>query len=136
MKFHHFESFFDYFSPLYISATSLNLTHTLSPLKLSTTMKHKVSRRVISLRWVPFICISFFVLGAIFTSRFHKASTFILKNPFFVFLVDGFFCFCFRSWEPSSDSGSQLISQRHRDHELQIVSDDCAHKKVSFFDSN
>ncbi|KAF8103568.1 hypothetical protein N665_0188s0496 [Sinapis alba] len=65
-------------------------------------MKHKVSRRVISLRWVPFICISFFVLGAIFTSR---------------------------SWEPSSDSGSQLISQRHRDHELQIVSDDCDHKK-------
>lgn len=66
-------------------------------------MRNKVSRRVISLRWVPFICISFFVLGAIFTSR---------------------------SWEePSSDSGSQLISQRHRDQELQIVSDDCAHKK-------
>ncbi|KAJ0241477.1 Beta-1,3-galactosyltransferase 7 [Hirschfeldia incana] len=65
-------------------------------------MKHKVPRRVISLKWVPFICISFFFLGAIFTSR---------------------------SWEPSSDSGSQLISQRHRDHELQIVSDDCAHKK-------
>lgn len=66
-------------------------------------MRNKVSRRVISLRWVPFICISFFVLGAIFTSR---------------------------SWEePSSDSGSQLISQRHRDHELQIVSDDCDLKK-------
>ncbi|CAH8354743.1 unnamed protein product [Eruca vesicaria subsp. sativa] len=65
-------------------------------------MKHKVSKRVISLKWVPFICISFFVLGAIFTSW---------------------------SWEPSSDSGSQLISQRHRDHELQILSDDCDHKK-------
>ncbi|CAN6913086.1 unnamed protein product [Brassica oleracea] len=33
----------------------------------------------------------------------------------------------FPSWEPSSDSGSQLTSQRR--HELQIVSDDCAHKK-------
>ncbi|AEE36030.1 unnamed protein product [Arabidopsis thaliana] len=65
-------------------------------------MKHKVSKRVISLKWVPFLCISFFALGAIFTSR---------------------------SWEPSSDSGSQLISQHHRDHELQIVSDDCAHNK-------
>ncbi|ESQ27337.1 hypothetical protein EUTSA_v10018693mg [Eutrema salsugineum] len=65
-------------------------------------MKHKVSKRAISLKWVPFLCISFFALGAIFTSR---------------------------SWEPSSDSGSQLISQRRRDHELQIVSDDCAHKK-------
>ncbi|XP_010428865.1 PREDICTED: beta-1,3-galactosyltransferase 7-like isoform X1 [Camelina sativa] len=63
-------------------------------------MKHKVSKRVISLKWVPFLCISFFALGAIFTSR---------------------------SWEPSSDSGSQLISQHRRDHELQIVSDDCAH---------
>jgi hypothetical protein len=71
-------------------------------LNLSTTMKHKVSKRVISLKWVPFLCISFFALGAIFTSR---------------------------SWEPSSDSGSQLISQHHRDHELQIVSDDCAHNK-------
>nr|AAG51626.1 putative (Avr9) elicitor response protein; 70358-68256 [Arabidopsis thaliana] len=69
-------------------------------------MKHKVSKRVISLKWVPFLCISFFALGAIFTSR---------------------------SWEPSSDSGSQLISQHHRDHELQIVSDDCAHNKVRFF---
>ncbi|KAH0901611.1 hypothetical protein HID58_041114 [Brassica napus] len=68
-------------------------------------MKHKVSKRVISLKWVTFICISFFVLGAIFTSK---------------------------SWEPSSDSGSQLTSQRRRDHELQIVSDDCAHKKVCF----
>ncbi|CAF2069751.1 unnamed protein product [Brassica oleracea var. botrytis] len=38
----------------------------------------------------------------------------------------------FPSWEPSSDSGSQLTSQRRRDHELQIVSDDCAHKKVCF----
>ncbi|CAE5964497.1 unnamed protein product [Arabidopsis arenosa] len=65
-------------------------------------MKHKVSKRVISLKWVPFLCISFFALGAIFTSR---------------------------SWEPSSDSGSQLISQLRRDHELQIVSDDCAHNK-------
>uniref|UniRef100_A0A1J3F1P0 Hexosyltransferase n=1 Tax=Noccaea caerulescens TaxID=107243 RepID=A0A1J3F1P0_NOCCA len=66
-------------------------------------MKHKVSKRAtISLRWVPFLCISFFALGAIFTSR---------------------------SWMPSSDSESQLISQRRRDHELQIVSDDCAHKK-------
>ncbi|CAH2067763.1 unnamed protein product [Thlaspi arvense] len=66
-------------------------------------MKHKVSKRAtISLRWVPFLCISFFALGAIFTSR---------------------------SWEPSSDSGSLLISQHRRDHELQIVSDDCAHKK-------
>ncbi|XP_010471978.1 PREDICTED: beta-1,3-galactosyltransferase 7 isoform X2 [Camelina sativa] len=63
-------------------------------------MKHKVSKRVISLKWVPFLCISFYALGAIFTSR---------------------------SWEPSSDSGSQLISQHRRDHELQIVSDDCAH---------
>ncbi|CAA7013381.1 unnamed protein product [Microthlaspi erraticum] len=66
-------------------------------------MKHKVSKRAtISLRWVPFLCISFFALGEIFTSR---------------------------SWIPSSDSGSQLISQRRRDHELQIVSDDCGHKK-------
>ncbi|CAH8258498.1 unnamed protein product [Arabidopsis lyrata] len=65
-------------------------------------MKHKVSKRVISLKWVPFLCISFFALGAIFTSR---------------------------SWEPPSDSGSQLISQLRRDHELQIVSDDCAHNK-------
>uniref|UniRef100_A0A1J3JBX6 Hexosyltransferase n=1 Tax=Noccaea caerulescens TaxID=107243 RepID=A0A1J3JBX6_NOCCA len=66
-------------------------------------MKHKVSKRAtISLRWVPFLCISFFALGAIFTSR---------------------------SWMPSSNSESQLISQRRRDHELQIVSDDCAHKK-------
>ncbi|VVA95670.1 unnamed protein product [Arabis nemorensis] len=65
-------------------------------------MKHKVSKRVISLKWVPFLCISFFALGAIFT---------------------------FRSSEPSWDSGNQLVSQRRRDHELQIVSDDCAHKK-------
>ncbi|EOA34055.1 hypothetical protein CARUB_v10021555mg [Capsella rubella] len=67
-------------------------------------MKHRVSKRVISLKWVPFLCISFFALGAIFTSR---------------------------SWEPSSDSGSQLISQHRRDQELQIVSDDCAHNKKS-----
>ncbi|KAL1199491.1 Beta-1,3-galactosyltransferase 7 [Cardamine amara subsp. amara] len=65
-------------------------------------MKHKVSKRVISLKWVPFLCISFFAFGAIFTSR---------------------------SLAPSLDSSSQLISQRHRDHELQIVSDDCAHNK-------
>ncbi|KFK42175.1 hypothetical protein AALP_AA2G220800 [Arabis alpina] len=66
-------------------------------------MKHnKVSKRVISLKWVPFLCISFFALGALFT---------------------------FRSSERSLDSSNQLISQRRLDNELQIVSDDCGHKK-------
>jgi len=131
------------------------ISHSLSSLNLSTTMKHKVSKRVISLKWVPFLCISFFALGAIFTSRsltFHLSlfyynlsdSILLLVLPFFFFAVWFFlmgFCFCcnwlefvdVRSWEPSSDSGSQLISQHHRDHELQIVSDDCAHNKVRFF---
>ncbi|XP_010534616.1 PREDICTED: beta-1,3-galactosyltransferase 7-like [Tarenaya hassleriana] len=64
-------------------------------------MKNKGSRKL-SLTWIPFLCISSFALGAIFTSRL---------------------------WAPSSDSGSQLISQHMRDHELQIVSDDCSDKK-------
>ncbi|XP_010416738.1 PREDICTED: beta-1,3-galactosyltransferase 7 isoform X2 [Camelina sativa] len=98
--------FFDCVSSLSLSPfKSANRLCDLSlslPCVIVSTMKHKVSKRVISLKWVPFLCISFFALGAIFTSR---------------------------SWEPSSDSGSQLISQHHRDHELQIVSDDCAHNK-------
>ncbi|KAH0864901.1 LOW QUALITY PROTEIN: hypothetical protein HID58_082112, partial [Brassica napus] len=38
----------------------------------------------------------------------------------------------FRKWESSSDSGSQLISQHRLDHEIQTLSDDCAHMKICF----
>ncbi|CAN8275586.1 unnamed protein product [Cochlearia groenlandica] len=67
-------------------------------------MRQKVTKRVISLKWVPFICIFCFALGSIFTTR---------------------------SLAPLLDSGSQLISQIHHDNELQSVEDDCDHKKNS-----
>ncbi|XP_010539626.1 PREDICTED: beta-1,3-galactosyltransferase 7 [Tarenaya hassleriana] len=73
-------------------------------------MKNKVPRKL-SLAWLPLLCISFFAFGAILTSRLRDST-------------------------PSSDSGSQLISQHMGDHELQIVSDDCSNKKKTSQDKD
>ncbi|XVF39432.1 hypothetical protein PTKIN_Ptkin01aG0034100 [Pterospermum kingtungense] len=60
-------------------------------------MKHRSSNKI-SLRWIPFICIFFFTLGVLFTNN--------------------------RFWVPPESNG-QLLSQRRREQELQIVAEDC-----------
>ncbi|XP_039065509.1 beta-1,3-galactosyltransferase 7-like isoform X4 [Hibiscus syriacus] len=65
-------------------------------------MKSQRSPRKISLKWIPFICISFFTLGILFSNRL---------------------------WV-SPESNGQLLSQRRREQELQIVSDDSGTKKT------
>ncbi|XP_038715573.1 beta-1,3-galactosyltransferase 7-like isoform X2 [Tripterygium wilfordii] len=51
----------------------------------------------ISTKWIPFFCVSFFVLGLVFSNRV---------------------------WGPVESNG-QLMSQRRREQELQIVTEDC-----------
>ncbi|XP_022746876.1 beta-1,3-galactosyltransferase 7-like isoform X2 [Durio zibethinus] len=59
------------------------------------------SPKKISLKWIPFLCISFFTLGILFSNRL---------------------------WVPPESNG-QLLSQHRREQELQIVSEDCDTKK-------
>ncbi|XP_017643296.1 beta-1,3-galactosyltransferase 7-like isoform X3 [Gossypium arboreum] len=65
-------------------------------------MKPHRSPKKISLNWIPFICLSFFTLGILFSNRL---------------------------WVPPESNG-QLLSQRRREQELQIVSGDCDTKKT------
>ncbi|XP_012451416.1 beta-1,3-galactosyltransferase 7 isoform X2 [Gossypium raimondii] len=65
-------------------------------------MKPQRSPKKISLNWIPFICLSFFTLGILFSNRL---------------------------WVPPESNG-QLLSQRRREQELQIVSGDCDTKKT------
>ncbi|KAH1057523.1 hypothetical protein J1N35_035588 [Gossypium stocksii] len=65
-------------------------------------MKPQRSPKKISLNWIPFICLSFFSLGILFSNRL---------------------------WVPPESNG-QLLSQRRREQELQIVSGDCDTKKT------
>ncbi|XP_038702856.1 beta-1,3-galactosyltransferase 7-like isoform X2 [Tripterygium wilfordii] len=57
----------------------------------------------ISTKWIPFFCVSFFVLGLLFSNRV---------------------------WVPPESNG-QLMSQRRREQELQIVAEDCNTKSHS-----
>ncbi|XP_038718159.1 beta-1,3-galactosyltransferase 7-like isoform X2 [Tripterygium wilfordii] len=66
-------------------------------------MKGRGGSAKISTKWIPFFCVSFFVLGLLFSNR-------ILVLP---------------------ESNGQLMSQRRREQELQIVSEDCNTKSYS-----
>lgn len=68
--------------------------------RLRPAMKNRGAGKV-SVRWIPFFCLSCFALGILFSNRF---------------------------WIPL-ESDNQLISQHQRDQELQIVSEDCVTKK-------
>ncbi|KAL4296761.1 hypothetical protein GQ457_12G015060 [Hibiscus cannabinus] len=71
-------------------------------------MKPLRSPKKISLKWIPFVCISFFTLGILFSNRL---------------------------WVPPESDG-QLLSQRRREQELQIVSADCGTKKTPAQDND
>ncbi|XP_052202911.1 beta-1,3-galactosyltransferase 7-like isoform X2 [Diospyros lotus] len=64
-------------------------------------MKNRSSGRKVSAKWIPFICLTFFFIGMLFTNRL---------------------------WDPPESEGL-LASRRRREQELQIVSEDCNTEK-------
>lgn len=100
-------------------------------------MKSSKSSGKISAKWVPIFSICSFFLGIMFTNKYVYCKNFN-SLEFFGFigispLQNSWSInpnFYFRFWVPL-ESNNQLITQKRRDQELQIVSEDCnARKKV------